>query len=32
MELLGEQIDTEVAILASGSGSGDADYLARSTL
>lgn len=32
MELLGEEVDTEVAVLAGGSGGGDADHLARAAL
>lgn len=32
MELLGEEIDTEVAVLAGLSGRGDADYLGRTAL
>lgn len=32
VELLGEEVNTEVAVLASGSGGGDADDLARSAL
>lgn len=32
MELLGEEVDTEVTVLASGGGGGDADDLARAAL
>ena len=32
VQLLGEQVDTEVAVLASGRRGGDADHLARTTL
>lgn len=32
MQLLGEEIDTQVAVLTSGGGGGDADDLARTTL
>jgi len=32
MQLLGEEIDTQVSVLASGSGGGNADDLARTTL
>ena len=32
VQLLGEEVDTEVAVLASGIGGGDADDLARATL
>lgn len=32
MQLLGEEINAQVAVLASGSGGGDADDLARTTL
>ena len=32
MELLGEEVDTEVTVLAGGSGGGDADHLARAAL
>lgn len=32
MQLLGEEVDTQVSVLASGSGGGDTDNLARTTL
>jgi hypothetical protein len=32
MQLLGEEIDTQVSVLACGRGCGDADDLARTTL
>jgi hypothetical protein len=32
VQLLGEEINTQVAVLASGSGGSDADDLARTTL
>jgi hypothetical protein len=32
MQLLGEEIDTQVSVLTSGSGGGDSDDLARATL